>query len=76
MTDAENSLLSLFDPLTDSQPLALPLLTLTDLRIAESLAATALPEHTLMARAGHAAARWLLERIAADTSVTKSQQRA
>ncbi|MGF6856168.1 NAD(P)H-hydrate dehydratase [Paraburkholderia sp. CI3] len=76
MTDAENSLLSLFDPLTDSQPLALPLLTLTDLRIAESQAAAALPEHTLMARAGHAAARWLLERIAADTSVTKSQQRA
>ncbi|MGF6262424.1 hydroxyethylthiazole kinase-like uncharacterized protein yjeF [Paraburkholderia youngii] len=80
MTDAENSQLTLFDPLTaplsDPQPLALPLLTLTDLRIAESQAAAALPEHTLMARAGHAAARWLLERIAADTSVTKSQQRA
>ncbi|WP_233849736.1 NAD(P)H-hydrate dehydratase [Paraburkholderia sp. HD33-4] len=76
MTDAESSLPTLFDPLTDSQPRALPLLTLTDLRIAESQAAAALPEHTLMARAGHAAARWLLERIAADTSVTKSQQRA
>ncbi|MGF6967519.1 hydroxyethylthiazole kinase-like uncharacterized protein yjeF [Paraburkholderia sp. WC7.3g] len=75
MPDAENSLPTLFDPLTDSQPRALPLLTLTDLRIAESQAAATLPEHTLMARAGLAAARWLLERIAADTSVTKSQQR-
>ncbi|KXU87611.1 bifunctional ADP-dependent (S)-NAD(P)H-hydrate dehydratase/NAD(P)H-hydrate epimerase [Paraburkholderia monticola] len=84
MTDANNSLPTLFDPLTDpridsltdSPPRAWSLLTLTDLRIAESQAAAALPEHTLMARAGHAAARWLLERIAADSSMTKSQQRA
>ncbi|NML31287.1 NAD(P)H-hydrate dehydratase [Paraburkholderia antibiotica] len=75
MTDADNSLPTLFDPLNTSTPRALPLLTLTDLRIAESQAAAALPEHTLMARAGQAAARWLLERIAADTSVIKSQQR-
>ncbi|MFT4067588.1 NAD(P)H-hydrate dehydratase [Paraburkholderia sp.] len=75
MTDAENTPPTLIDPLNASHPRALPLLTLTDLRVAESQAAAALPEHTLMARAGHAAARWLLERIAADTSVTKSQQR-
>ncbi|OLL31360.1 bifunctional ADP-dependent (S)-NAD(P)H-hydrate dehydratase/NAD(P)H-hydrate epimerase [Burkholderia sp. SRS-W-2-2016] len=75
MTDADNSLPILLDPLDSSTPRALPLLTLTDLRIAEAQAAAALPEHTLMARAGHAAARWLLERIAADTSVIKSQQR-
>ncbi|WP_233829933.1 NAD(P)H-hydrate dehydratase [Paraburkholderia sp. ZP32-5] len=75
MTDAENTPLTLVDPLNAACPRALPLLTLTDLRVAESQAAAALPEHTLMARAGHAAARWLLERIAADTSVTKSQQR-
>ncbi|SMG22443.1 NAD(P)H-hydrate dehydratase [Paraburkholderia susongensis] len=75
MTDAENPLLTLPGPLTAPPHRALPLLTLTDLRIAETQAAAALPEHTLMARAGHAAARFLLERIAADTSVTKSQQR-
>jgi hydroxyethylthiazole kinase-like uncharacterized protein yjeF len=79
MTDAENSPPTFFDPLAappgDSPPRALPLLTLTDLRIAESQASATLPAHTLMARAGHAAAQWLLERIAADTSVTKSQQR-
>jgi hydroxyethylthiazole kinase-like uncharacterized protein yjeF len=75
MTDAENTPLTLVDPLNAAHPRALPLLTLTDLRVAESQAAAVLPEHTLMARAGHAAARWLFERIAADTSVTKSQQR-
>ncbi|HEY2023472.1 NAD(P)H-hydrate dehydratase [Paraburkholderia sp.] len=75
MTDADNTPLTLVDPLNAAHPPALPLLTLTDLRVVESQAAAALPEHTLMARAGQAAARWLLERIAADTSVTKSQQR-
>ncbi|NIF77270.1 NAD(P)H-hydrate dehydratase [Paraburkholderia sp. Cy-641] len=75
MTDAENSLPTFLGPLTAPPHRALPLLTLNDLRIAESQAAAALPEHTLMARAGHTAARFLLERIAADTSVTKSQQR-
>ncbi|MCC8401792.1 NAD(P)H-hydrate dehydratase [Paraburkholderia sp. MMS20-SJTN17] len=75
MTDADHSPPVLFDPLTDSPPRALPLLTLTDLRIAESQAAATLPGHTLMARAGYAAARWLLRRIAADTSVANAQQR-
>jgi len=75
MTDAENSLPTFLGPLTAPPHRALPLLTLNDLRITEAQAAAALPEHTLMARAGHAAARFLLERIAADTSVTKSQQR-
>ncbi|CAB3717420.1 NAD(P)H-hydrate dehydratase [Paraburkholderia rhynchosiae] len=54
---------------------ALPLLTLTDLRIAESQAAAALPEHTLMGRAGRAAASFLLEQITRDTSIDKSKQR-
>lgn len=54
---------------------ALPLLTLTDLRIAESQAAASLPQHTLMDRAGKAAASFLLEQITRDTSVEKSRQR-
>ncbi|WP_027798753.1 NAD(P)H-hydrate dehydratase [Paraburkholderia dilworthii] len=54
---------------------ALPLLTLTDLRIAESQAAASLPAHTLMDRAGKAAASFLLEQITRDTSVEKSRQR-
>jgi hydroxyethylthiazole kinase-like uncharacterized protein yjeF len=75
MTDADNTPLTLVDPLNAAHPRALPLLTLTDLRVVESQAMAALPDHTLMARAGQAAARWLLGRIAADTSVIKSQQR-
>ncbi|MDR7006507.1 NAD(P)H-hydrate dehydratase [Paraburkholderia strydomiana] len=54
---------------------ALPLLTLTDLRIAESQAAASLPQHALMDRAGKAAASFLLEQITRDTSVEKSRQR-
>ncbi|MEC5406777.1 NAD(P)H-hydrate dehydratase [Paraburkholderia sp. MPAMCS5] len=54
---------------------ALPLLTLTDLRIAESQSAAVLPAHTLMGRAGKAAASFLVERITRDTSVEKSKQR-
>ena len=54
---------------------ALPLLTLTDLRIAESQAAASLPAHTLMDRAGKAAASFLQEQITRDTSVEKSRQR-
>lgn len=54
---------------------ALPLLTLTDLRIAESQAATALPKHTLMSRAGKSAASFLLERITRDTSIGKARQK-
>ena len=54
---------------------ALPLLTLTDLRIAESQAAAGLPEHTLMSHAGKAAASFLQELITRDTSVEKSKQK-
>ncbi|HDR9488065.1 TPA: NAD(P)H-hydrate dehydratase [Burkholderia aenigmatica] len=49
-------------PLPDSDPVAL--LRVADLRTAEARAAAALPPHTLMARAGAAAARWLSERAA------------
>ncbi|MGZ2745157.1 NAD(P)H-hydrate dehydratase [Burkholderia stagnalis] len=51
-------------PLPDSEPIAL--WRAADLRAAEAAAATALPPHTLMARAGAAAARWLSERVAGD----------
>ncbi|EMD9439528.1 hypothetical protein VXE32_003544, partial [Burkholderia cepacia] len=44
-------------PLPDSAPIAL--LRVADLRTAEADAAAALPPHTLMGRAGAAAARWL-----------------
>ena len=71
MTDAENTLPTLISP----HQRALPLLTLTDLRIAESQAAAALPKHTLMSRAGQAAARFLHERISRDTSIAQSKQR-
>ncbi|MBW0449463.1 NAD(P)H-hydrate dehydratase [Paraburkholderia phenoliruptrix] len=54
---------------------ALPLLTLADLRIAEAQAAATLPAHTLMDRAGKAAASFLLDQIARDTSTEKSRQR-
>ena len=54
---------------------ALPLLTLTDLRIAESQASAGLPEHTLMSHAGKAAASFLQELITRDTSVEKSKQK-
>ena len=54
---------------------ALSLLTLTDLRIAEAQAAAALPAHTLMDRAGKAAASFLAERITRDTSTEKARQR-
>ncbi|WP_322009022.1 NAD(P)H-hydrate dehydratase [Paraburkholderia sp. J12] len=43
---------------------AVPLLTVAELRTAETAAQAVLPPHTLMARAGAAAARFLLEQIA------------
>ncbi|AOK34580.1 NAD(P)H-hydrate dehydratase [Burkholderia cenocepacia] len=51
-------------PLPDSDPIAL--LRVADLRAAEADAAAALPPHTLMGRAGAAAAHWLSERVAGD----------
>ena len=50
--------------LPDSAPLAL--LRVADLRAAEAAATAELPPHTLMGRAGAAAARWLSERVAGD----------
>ncbi|MDS0792221.1 NAD(P)H-hydrate epimerase, partial [Burkholderia pseudomultivorans] len=50
---------------SDSDPIAL--LRVAELRAAERDAAATLPPHTLMSRAGDAAARWLSERIARDT---------
>lgn len=51
-------------PLPDSDPIAL--LRVADLRTAETDAAAVLPPHTLMGRAGAAAAHWLSERMAGD----------
>lgn len=47
----------------------LPLYTVAQLRTLEERGATGLPEHTLMARAGAAAAQYLLERAAHDGSL-------
>ncbi|CAB3776541.1 NAD(P)H-hydrate dehydratase [Paraburkholderia fynbosensis] len=71
MTDAENMPPTLITP----HQRALPLLTLTDLRIAEAQAAAGLAPHTLMARAGQSAASFLHEQITRDTSIEKSKQR-
>lgn len=51
-------------PLPDSDPIAL--LRVADLRTTETDAAAVLPPHTLMGRAGAAAAHWLSERMAGD----------
>src|ERR1700761_3354516 len=71
MTEVDNTPPTLISPLNR----ALPLLTLTDLRIAESQAAAVLPNHTLMARAGKSAASFLREQITRDTSIEKSRQK-
>jgi hydroxyethylthiazole kinase-like uncharacterized protein yjeF len=71
MTDADNTPPTLIDP----HHRALPLLTLTDLRIAEAQAAAGLLPHTLMARAGRSAASFLLEQITRGTAAGKSQPR-
>jgi hydroxyethylthiazole kinase-like uncharacterized protein yjeF len=71
MTDADLTPPTLIRP----HNRALPLLTLTDLRIAETQAAASLPAHTLMDRAGKAAASFLREQITRDTSTEKSRQR-
>ncbi|RKE35903.1 hydroxyethylthiazole kinase-like uncharacterized protein yjeF/hydroxyethylthiazole kinase-like uncharacterized protein yjeF [Paraburkholderia sp. BL23I1N1] len=71
MTVPESTLPTLISP----RNRALPLLTLTDLRILETQAAAALPQHTLMSRAGKAAASYLQELITRDTSTGKSKHR-
>jgi len=49
---------------------ALALLTLNELRAVEARAAAALPPHTLMARAGEAAANYLLDALARDSGAS------
>jgi hydroxyethylthiazole kinase-like uncharacterized protein yjeF len=71
MTVPESTLPTLISP----RNRALPLLTLTDLRILETQAAAALPQHALMSRAGKAAASYLQERITRDTSTEKSKHK-
>ncbi|MEZ0604395.1 NAD(P)H-hydrate dehydratase [Paraburkholderia sp. IW21] len=71
MTVPETTLPTLISP----HARALPLLTLADLRILETQAAAALPPHTLMSRAGKAAASFLQEQITRDTSIEKSKQK-
>ncbi len=71
MTVPESTLPTLISP----RNRALPLLTLTDLRILETQAAAAVPAHTLMSRAGKAAASYLQERITRDTSTEKSKHK-
>ncbi|HDR9807256.1 TPA: NAD(P)H-hydrate dehydratase [Burkholderia cenocepacia] len=53
-------------PLPDSDSAPIALLRVADLRAAEADATAALPPHTLMGRAGAAAAHWLSERVAGD----------
>ncbi|MFX1762045.1 NAD(P)H-hydrate dehydratase [Paraburkholderia sp. A1RI-2L] len=66
MTDAtHSSLLPIPAPtLVNPHDRAAPLLTVAQLRAAETAAQAALPAHTLMARAGAAAAHFLREQIA------------
>src|SRR5258708_6922119 len=71
MTVPESTLPTLISP----HNRALPLLTLTDLRILEAEGAAALPQHTLMSRAGKAAASYLQEQITRDTSIEKSKHK-
>ncbi|MGF6899548.1 NAD(P)H-hydrate dehydratase [Paraburkholderia sp. GAS348] len=71
MTAPESTLPTLISP----RNRALPLLTLTDLRILETQAAATLPQHTLMSRAGKAAASYLQEQIARDTSTEKAKHK-
>ncbi len=54
--------------LVDPYDRALPLVTVEALRALEKAAAAALPEHTLMGRAGAAAARFLLDQNAHESS--------
>ncbi|WP_199540004.1 NAD(P)H-hydrate dehydratase [Paraburkholderia kururiensis] len=73
MTDASSPASSPVSPtspaLVSTQDRALPLLTVADLRACEAHAEATLPAHTLMARAGAAAAHWLREHTAHDGSV-------
>ncbi|RKF33519.1 NAD(P)H-hydrate dehydratase [Paraburkholderia fungorum] len=71
MTAPESTLPTLISP----RNRALPLLTLTDLRLLETQAAATLPQHTLMSRAGKAAASYLQEQITRDTSTEKSKHK-
>jgi hydroxyethylthiazole kinase-like uncharacterized protein yjeF len=71
MTRSDTTLLQLVTP----HNRALPLLTLTDLRILETQASAALPAHTLMGRAGKAAASFLSEQITRDTSVARTKHK-
>ncbi|MFL9864789.1 NAD(P)H-hydrate dehydratase [Paraburkholderia fungorum] len=71
MTVPESTLPTLISP----RNRALPLLALADLRILETQAAAALPQHTLMSRAGKAAASYLQEQITRDTSIEKSKHK-
>ncbi|CAE6751831.1 NAD(P)H-hydrate dehydratase [Paraburkholderia haematera] len=71
MTVPESTLPTLISP----RNRALPLLTLTDLRILETQAAATLPQHALMSRAGKAAASYLQELITRDTSTEKSKHK-
>ncbi|MFM0286822.1 NAD(P)H-hydrate dehydratase [Paraburkholderia megapolitana] len=65
MTDASFD----FSALLPTVDQSLPLLSVADLRTLEHAAAAQLPPHTLMARAGAAAARFLLEQIGRKGSV-------
>ncbi|HZZ12302.1 MAG TPA: NAD(P)H-hydrate dehydratase [Paraburkholderia sp.] len=71
MTEPDIALPTLINP----RNRALPLLSLTDLRVLETQAAATLPAHTLMGRAGKAAASFLLEQITRDSSIEKSKHK-
>ncbi|WP_010102993.1 NAD(P)H-hydrate epimerase, partial [Burkholderia oklahomensis] len=64
---ADSPLLHSLDPF-DEPPIhaSEPLLTVAELRDAETGAAAALPPHTLMDRAGKSAAQWLAARLVSD----------
>jgi ADP-dependent NAD(P)H-hydrate dehydratase / NAD(P)H-hydrate epimerase len=70
MTDATPPVSSDSPLLLHPHDRPLPLLTVAELRALEQEAAASLPEHTLMGRAGAAAARFLVEQAGHDGSVS------
>lgn len=69
MTDAPSEHPALVNP----HERALPLLSVADLRVLEQEAAAGLPPHTLMARAGQAAAHFLQQQLAQDDVTAAAQ---
>ncbi|MEW6341413.1 MAG: NAD(P)H-hydrate dehydratase [Pseudomonadota bacterium] len=71
-TPATRTIVTELPTLLDPHDRPLALLSVADLRALETDAARGLPPHTLMARAGHAAAHFLRERIAQESAAAQA----